>query len=169
MTGHQEKCCARRTRPQRGWVGSRSWRYRNRLSELPLDPFGTLKPSVIGRRKLVCVARQIQQCRIVVTGKPRRRESLRWCRLGLSSQAGFHQGWVNGRKLSRVKNGTRPPQKRDATSVHGGGGGRNHDSAMAGALGVATKPSFSPCDGCPGPRDEVVFLEWKHWIRATSG
>jgi hypothetical protein len=60
-------------------------------------------------------------------------------------------------------------QKRDATSVHGGGGGRNHDSAMAGALGVATKPSFSPCEGCPGPRDEVVFLEWKHWIRATSG
>ena len=60
--------------------------------KLPLDPFGTLKPSVIGRRKLVCVAKQIQQCRIVVTGKPRRRESLRWCRLGLSSQAGFHQG-----------------------------------------------------------------------------
>jgi hypothetical protein len=77
---------------------------------LPLDPFGTLKPSVIGRRKLVCVAKQIQQCRIVVTGKPRRRESLRWCRLGLSSQAGFHQGWVNGRKLSRVKNGARPPR-----------------------------------------------------------
>ena len=77
--------------------------------KLPLDPFGTLKPSVIGRRKLVCVAKQIQQCRIVGTGKPRRRESLRWCRLGLSSQAGFHQGWVNGRKLSRVKNGARPP------------------------------------------------------------
>jgi hypothetical protein len=43
---------------------------------------------------------------VVATGIPRQRENLRRCRHGSSSQDGFHEGWVNGRKLSCVKNGT---------------------------------------------------------------
>src|SRR5580704_19715882 len=75
------------------------------LLKLPLDSLGTLKPGIVGRRQLVGVAEQLQQSRIVAAGIPGQRERLKWCRQGFSSQDGFHQGWVNGRKLSRVKNG----------------------------------------------------------------
>src|SRR5713101_7394487 len=83
------------------------------LLKLLFSKFGTLQPSVVSRRQLVGVAEQFQQSRIIATGIPRQRNDGRRCpqfilprhlNQDLMSWL-FHQGWVNGRKLSRVKNG----------------------------------------------------------------